>query len=346
MTTKTLMVLGTSSDAGKSWVTSGICRLLSDRGLNVAPFKAQNMNSLSVEVVPHIAGIEDLVGAPKDLVGGTAASTVTQRAEVGSVDKEPAGSDFRTRCGRYSFEISLSQFVQSVAARCDADTRMNPVLLKPTSDTGSRVVVDGIERPDITAMEWKVRKRILWPHVTAAFDSLSEDFDVIVIEGAGSPAEINLVENDIVNMSVARYTNSSCLLVSDIDRGGAFAHLYGTWALLDVDDRRHIKGFVLNKFRGDAALLDPAPEILTDLTGVETISVIPMLSDLGLDFADLATLLSSPGDDKDPSLFEQIRIGKNVRDDVVEMIDTAVERVAQHLRSCGFDRDIFALLEI
>lgn len=229
----TVMVLGTSSDAGKSWVTGAICRMLSEQGYSVAPFKAQNMNSVGVEV---------------DIYGGD---------------------------GRG--QISVSQFVQTVAAGCVADTRMNPVLVKPTSDTSSVVVLNGVERPDISEMPWRDRREILWPHVCEALDSLRRDFDVVVIEGAGSPAEINLMGNDIVNMSVARYVQAPSLLVADIDRGGAFAHLYGTWALVEEQDRHLIKGFVLNKFRGDAALLDPAPKQLAELTGVDIFAVIPML---------------------------------------------------------------------
>ena len=173
-------------------------------------------------------------------------------------------------------EIGSAQYFQALAARAEPDVRMNPLLLKPEADTHSQVVLMGEVSPALTAMPWRGRSAHVWPHIAAALDSLRADNDVVVIEGAGSPAEINLSASDIVNMRVARHCGAACLLVTDIDRGGAFAHLYGTWALLPEDERALIRGFVLNKFRGDASLLAPAPQMLQELTGVPTVATIPM----------------------------------------------------------------------
>jgi len=162
------------------------------------------------------------------------------------------------------------------------DVRMNPLLLKPESDTHSQVVLMGQVNAELTALPWRARSEHVWPTITAALDTLRLENDVVVIEGAGSPAEINLSDCDIVNMRVARHCNAACLLVTDIDRGGAFAHLYGSWALLPEAERALIKGFVLNKFRGDAALLAPGPQRLQDLTGVPTVATLPMWWQHGL----------------------------------------------------------------
>ncbi len=153
---------------------------------------------------------------------------------------------------------------------------MNPLLLKPEADTHSQVVLMGHVHAEFTALPWRGRSEKVWPQIAAALDQLRAENDVVVIEGAGSPAEINLHASDIVNMRVARHAGARCLLVTDIDRGGAFAHLYGTWALLPEDERALIHGFVLNKFRGDASLLAPAPQQLQALTGVPTVATIPM----------------------------------------------------------------------
>ncbi|HEX5390240.1 MAG TPA: cobyric acid synthase, partial [Burkholderiaceae bacterium] len=149
-------------------------------------------------------------------------------------------------------------------------------LLKPEADTRSQVVLMGEVSRELSDMPWRGRSERVWPHITAALDALRAENDVVVIEGAGSPAEINLHASDIVNMRVARHAQARCLLVTDIDRGGAFAHLYGTWALLPPEERALIQGFVLNRFRGDAALLAPAPLMLQDLTGVPTVATLPM----------------------------------------------------------------------
>ena len=226
-----IMVLGTSSGAGKSWLTTALCRYYSNLGLKVAPFKAQNMSN-NARVVP-------------------------------------------AQDGAYG-EIGAAQYFQALAARVAPDVRMNPLLLKPEADTHSQVVLLGKVSPELTQLPWRGRSALVWPQIAAALDSLRAENDVVVIEGAGSPAETNLAASDVVNMRVAEYAGANCLLVADIDRGGAFAHLYGTWALLPEHQRHLIKGFVLNKFRGDASLLAPAPQDLEARTGVPTLGVIPM----------------------------------------------------------------------
>jgi adenosylcobyric acid synthase len=225
------MVLGTTSGAGKSWLTTALCRYYSNQGLKVAPFKAQNMSN-NARVVE---GIDGAWG-----------------------------------------EIGSAQYFQALAARATPEVRMNPLLLKPEADTHSQVVLLGQVHAEFTALPWRGRSEKVWPQIAAALDQLRAENDVVVIEGAGSPAEINLHASDIVNMRVARHASARCLLVTDIDRGGAFAHLYGTWALLPEDERALIHGFVLNKFRGDASLLAPAPQQLQALTGVPTVATIPM----------------------------------------------------------------------
>lgn len=174
-------------------------------------------------------------------------------------------------------EIGRAQALQARAAGTGADVRMNPVLLKPIADTRSEVVVLGRPDPDASRRPWRRRKGLLWPVVTDALAGLRADFDLVVIEGAGSPAEINLRDGDLVNMAVAREAGAPVLLVADIDRGGAFAALYGTWALLPPRDRRHVRGFVLNRFRGDASLLEPGPALLEERTGIPVLGVVPRL---------------------------------------------------------------------
>lgn len=173
-------------------------------------------------------------------------------------------------------EIGSAQYFQALAARAEPDVRMNPLLLKPEADTRSQAVLLGQVRADLSALPWRSRSEQVWPQIAAALDALRAENDLLVIEGAGSPAEINLQASDIVNLRVARHAQARCLLVADIDRGGAFAHLYGTWALLPEADRALIRGFVLNKFRGDASLLDPAPQQLQALTGMPCAALIPM----------------------------------------------------------------------
>jgi adenosylcobyric acid synthase len=222
-----LMIQGTSSWAGKSLLTTALCRRFARRGLRVAPFKAQNMSN-NARVV----------------AGG---------------------------------EIGAAQYLQALAASVEPDVRMNPVLVKPEGDNRSQLVVSGAVDHALSRTPWRERQRHLWPAIESALHSLLAEFELVVIEGAGSPAEINLQEFDLVNMRVARAAHAPVVLVADIYRGGAFAHLYGTWALLDEQDRRRICGFVLNKFRGDATLLAPGPERLEELTGVPVLGVLPRL---------------------------------------------------------------------
>ncbi len=226
------MVLGTTSGAGKSWLTTALCRWYARQGLQVAPYKAQNMSN-NARVV----------------AGG---------------------------------EIGSAQYFQALAANAVPDVRMNPLLLKPEADTRSQVVLLGQVDEALSRMAWRGRSASVWPVVAQALDELMAENDVVVIEGAGSPAEINLKDSDIVNMRTALHARARCLLVTDIDRGGAFAHLYGTWAMLPPEEQALIHGFVLNKFRGDAALLAPGPQMLQDLTGVPTVATLPMWWQHGL----------------------------------------------------------------
>jgi len=234
---RAVMVLGTTSGAGKSFLTTALCRWYARQGLRVAPFKAQNMSN-NARVVP--------------------------------------GPD-----GRLG-EIGSAQYFQALAARVRPEVRMNPVLLKPEKDTASQVVVMGEVDEALTRAPWRARSEALWARARVALNELLQENDVVVIEGAGSPAEINLHASDYVNMRTAREADAACLLVTDIDRGGAFAHLYGTHQLLPPDERALIRGFVLNRFRGDAALLAPGPDMLAAMTGVPTLATLPMWRGHGL----------------------------------------------------------------
>ncbi|EFK97811.1 cobyric acid synthase CobQ, partial [sediment metagenome] len=179
-------------------------------------------------------------------------------------------------------EIGSGQHFQALAARAEPDARMNPLLLKPEADIRSQVVQTGLVSEALSRMPLRERSERVWPAITAALDALRAENDVVVIEGAGSPVEINLQASDIGNMRVARHVQACCLLVTDIDRGGAFAHLYGTWALLPPEEQALIRGFVLNRFRGDASLLAPGPQTLQELTGVPLVATLPMWWQHGL----------------------------------------------------------------
>ena len=236
MVAKCVMVLGTSSGAGKSWIATALCRWYAQQGYRVAPFKAQNMSNNA-----RVVDADGVMG-----------------------------------------EIGSAQYFQALAAGVTPHVHMNPVLLKPEADTRSQVVLLGHVNDVLTHTPWRARSELVWPHIQASLDHLRAHYDVVVIEGAGSPAEINLMQSDIVNLRVAHYAQAKCVLVTDIDRGGAFAHLYGTWALLPQADQEIIAGFMLNKFRGDPSLLAPAPEDLEKLTGIPTVATIPMLRHHGL----------------------------------------------------------------
>ena len=183
-------------------------------------------------------------------------------------------NSFVTRDG---LEMGRAQVVQAQAAGVEPDVRMNPVLLKPSSDTGSQVIVGGEVRGQMSAAAYFKMKRQLIPEILAAFDSLSEEADIVVIEGAGSPAEINLKADDIVNMGLAKLVDAPVLLAGDIDRGGVFAQLYGTVALLEPEERARIAGLVINKFRGDVDILRPGLAMLEEKTGLPVLGVVPYL---------------------------------------------------------------------
>lgn len=223
---KNIMIQGTMSNAGKSLLAAGLCRIFRQDGYRVAPFKSQNM----------------------------------------------ALNSFITKAGA---EMGRAQVVQAEAAGIEPDVRMNPILLKPTTDVGSQVIVNGQVQGNMRAMEYYRRKREFIPAVMEAYNSLAQEYDIIVIEGAGSPAEINLKATDIVNMGLAELVDAPVLLVGDIDRGGVFAQLYGTIALLEPREQQRIKGTIVNKFRGDRAILQPGIDILEKICGVPVAGVIP-----------------------------------------------------------------------
>ena len=197
-------------------------------------------------------------------------------------------------------EMGSAQYFQALAARTLPEVRMNPILLKPERDDHSQVILLGQRSDELSRMEWRGRSEHLWPAARDALHALMAENEVVVIEGAGSPAEINLHASDIANMRVAREADATVLLVSDIDRGGSFAHLYGTHQLLPAPERALIRGFVLNKFRGDARLLAPGPEMLQSLTGVPTVGVFPLVRNHGLPeedgVFDAAPTVGAPGD--------------------------------------------------
>ena len=172
-------------------------------------------------------------------------------------------------------EMGRAQVVQAEAAGIAPDVRMNPILLKPTTDSGSQVIVNGRVLGNLRAMDYYARKRELLPAVMTAYESLASEYDVIVIEGAGSPAEINLKQGDFVNMGLAELVDAPVLLIGDIDRGGVFAQLYGTVALLEPEERARVKGTIVNKFRGDRSILAPGLEMLEQLCGVPVLGVVP-----------------------------------------------------------------------
>ncbi len=185
-------------------------------------------------------------------------------------------------------EMGRAQVVQAEAAGIAPDVRMNPILLKPTTDVGSQVIVNGIVQGNMKAMEYYRRKKEFIPAVLEAYQSLAEEYDILVIEGAGSPAEINLKQEDIVNMGLARLVDAPVLLVGDIDRGGVFAQLYGTVALLEPGERARVKGTIVNKFRGDRSILEPGLKSLEALCGVPVAGVVPYVR-LDIDDEDSLT---------------------------------------------------------
>lgn len=236
-TSQALMVQGTTSDAGKSVLVAGLCRVLARQGIRVAPFKPQNM-------------------------------------ALNSAVTEDGG------------EIGRAQAVQAQAANVNATVDMNPVLLKPNSDTGAQIIIQGKAHANMDAVGFHDYKRFAMPYVQDSFKKLITNYDSVVIEGAGSPAEINLRANDIANMGFAEEADVPVIIVADIDRGGVFAHLYGTLALLSESEQQRVKGFVINRFRGDIALLEPGLEWLENKTGKPVIGVLPYLHGLNIEAED------------------------------------------------------------
>jgi len=248
-----LLVAGTTSDAGKSVLTAGICRWLHRRGVKVAPFKAQNMSNNSVVVV---------------------------------------GADGR------GGEIGRAQAMQAAACGIAPDIRFNPVLLKPGSDLSSQVVLLGEAIDTVTAGNYRSLRPRLAEVAHATLAELRAEYDAVICEGAGSPAEINLRDGDFVNMGLARHAGLPAIVVGDIDRGGVFAALFGTVALLSREDQALVSGFVINKFRGDLGLLAPGLDMITAATGRPVHGVLPFNLDVWLDAEDslaYGRVLGRPG---------------------------------------------------
>ncbi|MBC7105189.1 MAG: cobyric acid synthase, partial [Firmicutes bacterium] len=236
------MVQGTTSHAGKSVLTTALCRIFRQDGYRVAPFKAQNM-SLNAYVTAD---------------GG---------------------------------EIGRAQGVQAEAAGVEATVDMNPILLKPKGDTVSQVILRGRPWADVRAADYRDDYLVpLWEAVRESFARLAADHDLIVIEGAGSPAEVNLKGRDLANMRVAALAGAPVILVADIDRGGVFASLVGTLELLEPEERRRVRGLVVNKFRGDEGLLKPGLDFLAARTGCPVLGVLPYLAELGVEPEDSVSL--------------------------------------------------------
>ena len=236
---KVIMIQGTMSNAGKSLLAAGLCRIFRQDGYRVAPFKSQNM----------------------------------------------ALNSYITEEG---LEMGRAQVMQAEAAGVKPLVCMNPILLKPTNHTGSQVIVNGEVLGNMSAREYFTYKKKLVPEIKKAFRRLEQEADIIVIEGAGSPAEINLRENDIVNMGMAEMVDAPVLLVGDIDRGGVFAQLLGTLMLLSEEEKKRVKGLIINKFRGDKTILDPGIEMLEERGQVPVAGVVPYM-ELSLEDEDSLT---------------------------------------------------------
>jgi len=244
MRAKSLMIMGTASDVGKSVVVTALCRAFYRRAIRVAPFKAQNMSNNAAVCA-----------------GG---------------------------------EIGRAQAAQAQACGLEPATDMNPVLLKPESELGCQVVIGGRARFHMHALEYERYRAEAWPEIAAAYDRLSRQFDLIVIEGAGGAAEINLRHRDLVNWAVAEMAAAPVLIVADIDKGGVFASLFGTVALLTPAERARVKGLIINKFRGDRRLLGDGLAILEDKTGVPVLGVLPYIASLRVPQEDSASLNPVP----------------------------------------------------
>ena len=238
---KSIMIQGTMSNAGKSLIAAGLCRIFKQDGYKVAPFKSQNM----------------------------------------------ALNSYVTSEG---LEMGRAQVVQAMAAGVEPSVRMNPILLKPTTDMGSQVIVQGQVVGNMRAMDYFAKKKEYIPVIRESYEQLAADHDIIVIEGAGSPAEINLKQDDIVNMGMAKIADAPVLLVGDIDRGGVFAQLIGTVMLLEPEEQARIKGLIMNKFRGDKKILDPGITMLEERAGKPVLGVVPYAD---VDIEDEDSLASS-----------------------------------------------------
>lgn len=269
-----LMIYGTTSSAGKSLITTGLCRIYNNKGYKVTPFKSQNMSRNS----------------------------------------------YTLKNGKI---ISSAQVLQSMGARIEPTEKINPLLLVPNSDVGSEVFYLGESIGNMKAKEYFQYKKDLGPKIKEIFQSVEKEFDIVFIEGAGSPCEINLLENDIVNTGMAEIADTNAILVVDIDRGGAFAHLYGTVMLLEEKDRKRIKGFIINKFRGDVDLLKPGLEMIEKLTNIPVLGVV-YYRDYDLPDED------SLSDRNNPKGIEEIELSK---------IDKEIDRLASDLeKSLDIDR--------
>jgi adenosylcobyric acid synthase len=240
------MVLGTASHVGKSVTTAALCRIFREDGIDVAPFKAQNM----------------------------------------------ALNSYATRDG---LEIGRAQATQAHAAMLEPSVEMNPILLKPGTDTASQVVLNGRILGTLSAAEYYSRRFELFHEVQKAYDRLAGRHQLIVLEGAGSPVEMNLKHVDMVNLNMAEYADAKCVLVADIDRGGVFAQIVGTYALLEPEECRRFGGFIINRFRGDPKLLGDAVPYLERRTGQRCLGVVPHLRDLGIEEEDSLALHEAPG---------------------------------------------------
>lgn len=238
---KTLMIQGTTSDAGKSTLVAALCRVFANQGIKVAPFKPQNM-ALNSAVTND---------------GG---------------------------------EIGRAQALQAIAAKVEPETDFNPILLKPNSDTGAQVIIHGKAISNMEASKYHDYKKVAMDAVITSHERLAKRFDLLLVEGAGSPAEINLRENDIANMGYAEKVDCPVIIIADIDKGGVFAHLVGTLALLSGSEQARVKGFVINRFRGDISLLQGGLDWLEQYTGKPVLGVLPYLHDLTLDAEDAVAI--------------------------------------------------------
>lgn len=281
---KVIMVQGTMSNAGKSLLVAGLCRIFKQDGYRVAPFKSQNM----------------------------------------------ALNSFITGEG---LEMGRAQVMQAEAAGMEPSVLMNPILLKPTNHIGSQVIVNGKVLGNMSARDYFAYKKQLVPDILHAFSELEKRADIIVIEGAGSPAEINLKENDIVNMGMAKMVDAPVLLTGDIDRGGVFAQLLGTIMLLEPEEKQRVRGLIINKFRGDKSILDPGVVMLEERGGIPVVGVVPYME---LSLADEDSL--SPRFDRkqekviDIAVIKYPRISNFTDFDVFEQMEEVSVRYVDNVR--------------